>query len=68
MRADEMGQNNEVIRDSGKEVFEVLPIILGGSPVDPQNKVILDRESHIAAVNYWNKIIKNLKDEKGEFG
>lgn len=44
-----------------KEIFEVHPIILGGSPTDENNKIILTREQHIEAVNYWNKIIKDLK-------
>ena len=34
----------------GKEVFEIQPVILGGSPTDPANKVLLSREEHIKAV------------------
>ena len=49
--------------DKDKEVFEILPIILGGSPSDPKNKVTLDRKSHIEAVRYWNAIIKKIKEE-----
>ena len=46
---------------AGKEVFEITPVILGGDPVDPRNKAVLDREDHIAAVLHWNKIIKELR-------
>ena len=46
---------------AGKEIFEIKPIILGGSPIDPANKTVLTREQHIQAVRYWNKIIKGLK-------
>lgn len=43
---------------SGKEIFEITPVILGGSATDPTNKVVLDRKQHIEAVRYWNKIIR----------
>lgn len=46
----------------GKEIFEIQPVILGGSPTDPSNKVLLNREEHIKAVVYWNRIIKRLRD------
>ena len=55
----------QVISDrKGKEIFEVTPVILGGSPVDPNNKVLLSREKHIEAVCYWNKLITQLREEK----
>lgn len=34
---------------AGKEIFEVKPIILGGSPTDPANKALLTRQQHIEA-------------------
>ena len=49
---------------AGKEIFEVQPIILGGSPTDPVNKTVLTREDHIKAVNYWNSIIRDLRKSK----
>ncbi len=49
---------------AGKEIFEVQPIILGGSPTDPKNKTVLTREDHIKAVNYWNRIIRDLRKPK----
>lgn len=47
----------------GQEIFEVTPIILGGSPTDPQNKVALSREQHVQAVRYWNSVIASLKQK-----
>lgn len=47
----------------GKEIFEITPVILGGSPTDPANKTILTREDHIKAVVYWNKVIKELREQ-----
>jgi len=52
------GRTNEC---AGKEIFEIKPIKLGGSPTDPANKTILTRQQHIAAVRYWNKIIGELR-------
>ena len=46
---------------SGGEIFEIHPVLLGGSPTDPANKVILDRQKHIAAVRHWNKVIRDLR-------
>jgi len=48
----------------GKEIFEIKPIILGGSPTDSANKIALSRKKHIQAVNYWNSVIKKLKKSK----
>lgn len=46
---------------AGKEIFEIKPVILGGSPTDPKNKVVLSRAQHIEAVRYWNKIINEAR-------
>jgi hypothetical protein len=48
----------------GKEIFEIKPVVLGGSPTDPKNKVILTREEHIELVNYWNKVISGLRKKR----
>jgi hypothetical protein len=45
----------------GMEIFEVRPVILGGSPTDPRNKTALTRKQHIEAVRYWNRIISNMR-------
>jgi hypothetical protein len=55
-----------VHKSRGKEIFEITPIILGGSPADPTNKVLLSREEHIKAVAYWNRIIKENSGGKGQ--
>jgi hypothetical protein len=51
-------------RPQGMEIFEIQPIILGGSPTDPANKTFLTRKEHIQAVRYWNKIIKDFRKHK----
>jgi hypothetical protein len=48
----------------GKEIWEITPIILGGSPTDTANKTVLTREQHIQAVRYWNKIIADLRKQQ----
>ena len=48
----------------GKEIFEIKPVILGGSPTDPANKTILDREDHVKAVTFWNRIIAGLRKQQ----
>ncbi|TXT35409.1 MAG: hypothetical protein FD138_1368 [Planctomycetota bacterium] len=61
-------RNLEQLNCSGKEVFELTPVILGGSPIDPANKVLLDREEHMKAVVYWNRVIKELRGGQGKKG
>ena len=57
--------DRKTVRDlAGKEIFEIQPIILGGNPTDPMNKTVLTREDHIKAVNYWNRIIRDLRESK----
>ena len=48
----------------GKEIFEIKPIIIGGSPTDSANKMVLSREQHIKVVVYWNRIIKEIRDQR----
>ena len=61
-----MRSKEKYIQYRGKEIFEIKPIMLGGSPTDPANKTVLSRKDHIKAVNYWNRIIRDLK--KGKTG
>jgi hypothetical protein len=49
---------------AGKEIFEIKPVILGGSPTDPANKTVLTRQQHIEAVRYWNKVISDLRKQQ----
>jgi cell wall assembly regulator SMI1 len=54
-------KSNPTLR--GKEMFEIKPIILGGSPTDPENKVALTRDQHMEVVRYWNKLVSNLRNQ-----
>lgn len=49
---------------AGLEIFEITPVILGGSPTDSDNKTVLTREQHIEAVRYWNKVVRELREQK----
>ena len=44
----------------GREVHEVLPIIFGGSPTDPKNKILVTPDEHAQYVLYWNKLYRDL--------
>jgi hypothetical protein len=52
---------NRTKETAGKEIFEIQPVILGGSPTDLDNKVVLSREQHVAAVRFWNRILKERR-------
>ena len=45
----------------GREIFDITPVIVGGSPTDPANKTLLTRSQHIEAVRYWNKTIAEIR-------
>lgn len=46
------------------EIFEKKPILVGGDPNDPINKVLVNRQEHIKLVNYWNKVVRDLTRSK----
>ncbi len=46
---------------TGREIVEIKPVLLGGSPIDPENKAVLDRAQHVEYVRYWNAIIRQLR-------
>lgn len=56
-----MADNTRYSRPKGMELFEIKPIILGGDPVSPENKVWLTRQQHFEAVRYWNRLIRELR-------
>ena len=58
-----MSDRHKHVNRRGMEIFEVTPIILGGSPTDPTNKTLLSRAQHIEAVRYWNRVINDLRKE-----
>jgi hypothetical protein len=57
-------RNHDPLSCRGKEIFEITPIILGGSPTDPANKVLLHREEHMKAVVFWNRVVKELRAKR----
>ncbi|MHC6526849.1 hypothetical protein [Vibrio splendidus] len=49
---------------TGLEIFEITPVIVGGSPTDPENKTVLTRQQHIEACRYWNNVIRELRTQQ----
>ena len=49
---------------AGNEIFDIKPVILGGSPTDPENKTVLSRQDHIKAVVFWNKIVLEVRAKR----
>ena len=49
----------------GKQIFHITPVMLGGSPTDPANKVVMTIEEHIQAVRFWNKVIAQHRAQHG---
>jgi hypothetical protein len=49
------------VRPRGMELFEITPVIFGGDPIDPKNKIWLTRGEHFEAVRYWNRVIRELR-------
>lgn len=50
----------------GMEIFEVHPVILGGSATDAANKIALTRSEHIQAVRYWNQEIRRIREHQSK--
>ena len=47
----------------GMELVEIKPVIVGGDPVDPQNKTWVTRQQHFELVRYWNRVISDLRKQ-----
>ena len=47
----------------GMELVEIKPIIVGGDPVDPQNKTWATRQQHFELVRFWNRVISDLRKQ-----
>lgn len=45
------------------ELVEIKPIIFGGDPVDPENKMWVTREQHIELVRYWNRQTSTIREQ-----
>ena len=48
--------NNTLI---GKGIHEIQPVVFGGDPVDPKNKIPLSPKDYAKLVVFWNKIWQN---------
>ena len=47
-----------------QEIFEIQPVLLGGSPTDPENKTVLTRDQHMEVVRYWNNVVSKLRSQQ----
>lgn len=43
------------------QLVEIKPIILGGDPKDPKNKMWVNRRQHIELVRYWNGVLADRR-------
>ena len=69
--ASEETENNaiyEINEDTfQKEVYEKHPIVLGGDPVDPNNKAIIPTDAHAEISYFWNEAFQRVR-KKGKRG
>ncbi|MER9653193.1 hypothetical protein NKJ26_06715 [Mesorhizobium sp. M0152] len=42
---------------AGMQLAELKPVLLGGDPVDPANRVWLTRGQHFEYVRFWNEVV-----------
>ncbi|WP_367871857.1 hypothetical protein [Luteolibacter sp. Populi] len=55
------------LRGKYVDIHEIQPVKFGGSPVDPNNKIILDRDLHRKKVTpWWNGIMREFQRKKEE--
>jgi hypothetical protein len=50
----------------GKEVHDKHPICLGGSPTDPENKVLVPAAKHAEICTHWNKVYRLMSDQQAK--
>jgi hypothetical protein len=43
------------------QIHEITPVKFGGSPTDATNKLFLETREHMEYTNFWNNIMRNLK-------
>ena len=48
----------------GKEIHEIRPVVFGGDPLDPKNKIPLGPEDYAKFVVFWNRIWQNRKHQE----
>ncbi len=46
-------------RSRNMECVEITPVMLGGDPINPDNKAWLTRQQHFEMVRYWNRAIRH---------
>jgi hypothetical protein len=47
----------------GKEVHDKHPIVLGGDPSDPANKLLVPADKHPEICTFWNKVVRQVRNE-----
>lgn len=45
----------------GFQIHEIQPVKYGGSPTDISNKILLSPAEHAQYINFWNSMMKNLR-------
>lgn len=50
----------------GMEIHEVTPIVFGGSPTDPKNKVLVPTQAHAELAMFWNRLFRRLRAERSQ--
>ncbi|MCL2137594.1 MAG: hypothetical protein FWH40_08810 [Coriobacteriia bacterium] len=51
----------------GLDIHEVQPVRFGGSPTDPENKILVSRAEHVKLTNWWNDLqFSVLNGKQGE--
>jgi hypothetical protein len=58
-------QSPNKVRWPRQEIFEIKPVLLGGSPTDQENKAVLTRDQHMEVVRYWNNVVSKLRNQQG---
>jgi hypothetical protein len=51
----------------GRVIYEKHPIILGGSPTDPDNKVLIPLPKYAELVAWWNERIRDGFVDRSKF-
>ena len=46
-----------------KEIHDKHPMVLGGDPTDPGNKVLVPADKHPEICTYWNKVVRAVRNE-----
>ena len=50
---------------AGKEIREKHPVVLGGDPVNPDNKVFIAPPEHAEASTFFNRLVQKIRAEQG---